>query len=228
MQAYSTQQNFDYFNDEKAQELFVSVYHEEETNQQGMRIYRCTFPECGRIFRFKSEITRHCFNHSSTRPFHCKHKGCNKAFKRLDALENHVRIHTKTTPFICNFPSCEEKFPTKAGLRYHLLKHKDERSYKCELPGCGKSFVTTSHLIQHQKTSAFHTKIASKRSLNEKTLTEYREIEQNYASHDSQIEMKEIPTKGSCCQNEIDLGFNQGDIDLLILEFFKPGDGYSC
>ena len=167
-QNYNLQQNLDDFNeDENIQELILSMYLEEETTLQGTKIHRCTYPGCGKIFRFKSEISRHIAIHSSNRPYHCNHKGCNKSFKRLDALENHARIHTKATPFICNFANCDQKFTTKAGLRYHLLKHKDERSYKCTLPGCNKSFITASHLRQHQRLSAFHTKMNYEESISE-------------------------------------------------------------
>lgn len=159
-QIYNFQENLDDLNEEESiQELFLSMYHGEETTNQGTKIHRCTYPECGKIFRFKSEISRHVAIHSSNRPYQCKHKSCNKSFKRLDALENHARIHTKNTPFICSLPGCEQKFTTKAGLRYHILKHKDERSYKCTLPGCGKTFITASHLRQHQRSSVFHNKI---------------------------------------------------------------------
>lgn len=174
------------------QETFFLMYHEEETTQQGAKIYRCTFPTCRKFFRFKSEIIRHVAIHSSSRPFHCKHKGCNKTFKRLDALENHVRIHTMTTPFYCTVPNCERKFTTKAGLRYHILKHKDARSYKCTFPGCGKSFITVSHLRQHEKSSVFHAKSSPCIESSEEEKSIYTEIspqvkentEENHISQD--------------------------------------------
>lgn len=196
---HNFQKDLDYFNDGNIHEFFLSMYCEEETTLQGIKIHRCTFPDCGKTFRFKSEITRHCFSHSSTRPFHCKHKGCNKTFKRLDALENHARIHTKTKPFICSFPHCEQNFTTKAGLRYHLLKHKDERSYRCTLQGCEKSFLTASHLRQHQKTSVLHTKVYGDGSLGEEksdqvfpdfgfTPLEDQRVEEDQRSQDSQTD----------------------------------------
>lgn len=123
------------------------------------KTYICKFDDCGRIFRFKSEIVRHIATHSAQRPFVCEFEDCGKAFKRQDALENHKRIHTKENPFVCEFDNCGKTFPTKASLRYHMLKHKDEKNYTCSHPGCNKSFLTLFQLKQHERADNLHKKI---------------------------------------------------------------------
>lgn len=130
--------------------------------------YLCKHSDCGRIFRFKSEIVRHIATHGSERPFTCEFEGCGKSFKRQDALENHIRIHTKENPFVCEFDSCGKTFPTKASLRYHMLKHKDEKTYTCSHPGCGKAFLTLFQLKQHERADNLHKKIkiSSEEALN--------------------------------------------------------------
>jgi hypothetical protein len=132
----------------------------EDFMQDGKRHFRCTVPNCGKIFRFKSEVMRHRVIHFNSRPFDCPHEGCKKSFKRADALDNHLRIHTKEMPFECGLPGCGQKFTTKAGLRYHFLKHNDEKTYSCSFPGCDKSFLTLAQLKQHEKASNYHQKIS--------------------------------------------------------------------
>jgi len=131
----------------------------EEVIKDGKKYHHCTFPDCGKIFRFKSEFLRHEVIHVVSRPFTCPYEGCNKTFKREDALKNHLRIHTGEMPFQCEMPDCGMKFPTKAGLRYHLLKHKGEKECVCSFPGCGKSFLTMAQLKQHESASSYHKKV---------------------------------------------------------------------
>jgi len=139
-------------------------FHEEyysEVIRDGKKSHLCTFPGCGKIFKFKSEISRHLVIHFVDRPFTCPVEACGKAFKRADALENHVRIHTQNLPFECEHPGCGHKFVTKSALRYHLLKHENQRAFTCEFEGCGKSFLTKAQLRQHEKAENYHKKVAA-------------------------------------------------------------------
>jgi len=131
-----------------------------EVHVQGkQKNFMCKFSDCGKIFRYKSEIVRHITTHSEYRPYVCNIPGCNKGFKRRDALDNHIRTHTKEKPFICTYEGCDNKFPTKASLRYHLLKHEGEKTYKCSFPGCEKNFLTLSQLKQHENSASVHKNI---------------------------------------------------------------------
>lgn len=128
----------------------------EEINQGSHRRYHCTFPGCGKVFKFKSEITRHVIIHQNDRPYCCTYGGCKKSFKRADALENHIQTHAKTMPYSCDIPGCDRKFATKAAIRYHKIKHDNNRVFKCSFPGCKRSFLTSSQLKQHEKSFNVH------------------------------------------------------------------------
>jgi hypothetical protein len=132
----------------------------QEVTRDGKKYHNCTFPNCGKIFRFKSEFMRHRVIHVIERPFNCPHNGCNKSFKREDALKNHIRIHTGEMPFRCEVPGCDLSFTTKAGLRYHLLKHKGQKLCTCSYPGCNKSFLTLAQLKQHESATNYHKKVS--------------------------------------------------------------------
>jgi hypothetical protein len=147
----------------------------EEVIRDGKKYHNCTFPNCGKIFRFKSEFMRHRVIHVIERPFTCPHEGCNKNFKRQDALKNHIRIHTGEMPFTCEVIGCQLSFTTKAGLRYHLLKHKGEKQCTCSYPGCNKSFLTLAQLKQHESATNYHKKV----SPNESEAFEVISVEKN-------------------------------------------------
>jgi hypothetical protein len=98
----------------------------EEIIYNDKKIYNCLLPDCGKTFKFKSEMKRHLAIHSNERPFTCAFPDCGKTFKRADALSNHFRIHSKSTPFDCPVADCKQQFNTKSALRYHLLKHNGE------------------------------------------------------------------------------------------------------
>jgi len=131
----------------------------EEVSCEGKKFHKCTYSNCGKTFRFKSEFLRHKVIHVVQRPFNCEFEGCNKTFKREDALKNHLRIHTGEMPFKCEVDGCGLSFTTKAGLRYHHLKHKGEKLCTCSFPGCGKSFLTMAQLKQHESASNYHNKV---------------------------------------------------------------------
>lgn len=133
----------------------------EEIIRDGRKYHACTFPNCGKVFRFKSEYHRHKLTHTPQRPLDCPFVGCSKSFKREDALKNHMRIHTGEMPFRCEEPECGQSFPTKAGLRYHVLKHKGDKECRCSFPGCNKTFLTMSQLKQHESALNYHQKIST-------------------------------------------------------------------
>jgi len=95
----------------------------EVVKNKNKKNFICKYPDCGKVFGYKSEITRHVISHTNIRPHVCPYEGCGKGFKRQDALDNHIRIHTKETPYECPHEGCGKRFTTKASLRYHLTKH---------------------------------------------------------------------------------------------------------
>jgi len=143
----------------------------EEVSIGDKKVFRCLIPDCGKTFKFKSEMKRHQTIHSGERPYVCSFPDCGKTFKRADALSNHFRIHSGKTPFDCPMSGCNLQFNTKSALRYHLLKHKGEKSFKCSHPGCGKAFLTFTQLKQHEKASYYHQKVDSTTSQPDQSVT---------------------------------------------------------
>lgn len=122
-----------------------------DISQSSVKAYKCTFSNCGKIFRFKSEITRHSVTHQTERPYSCIYEDCKKTFKRADSLKNHMRTHIGKLSYICEVIGCDKSFATKAGIQYHKLQHVNSCVFNCEFLDCNKSFLTPSQLNQHQK-----------------------------------------------------------------------------
>jgi uncharacterized Zn-finger protein len=131
-----------------------------EVTINSKKIFSCLIPDCGKSFKFRSEMERHIVTHTGQRPFFCSFPGCGKSFKRNDALSNHFKIHTRNIHFSCPVPGCSSQFTTKSAARYHLLKHNGEKSFKCSFAGCTKSFLTYAQLQQHEKASYYHNKVS--------------------------------------------------------------------
>ena len=125
------------------------------------KAYRCSQPDCGKIFRFRSEMKRHVVIHYKDRPYTCSFPKCRKTYKRIDALNNHFKTHTVKLSFICTNSGCDETFSTKSSLNYHLLKHEGLKMFKCSYPGCSRSFLTQAQLKQHEGATTYHKRIFS-------------------------------------------------------------------
>ena len=129
----------------------------QQVNDGDRKKFVCNFPDCQKVFRYKSEIERHVAAHSEFRPHPCTFEGCGKSFKRVDALENHIRSqHTGEAPLTCPHADCQLRFTTDAKLRYHIALHTGEKPYKCSISGCKRSFLTLSQLKQHEKSISVH------------------------------------------------------------------------
>jgi len=131
----------------------------EKIEVNGKKLYNCLVANCGKKFKYKSDMERHQTIHSDSRPYSCTFPNCDKKFKRPDALHSHLRIHIRTPPFECPVSQCGSLFNTKSALQYHMLKHKGERAFKCNFPGCDKAFFTITHLKQHEKALCYHQKM---------------------------------------------------------------------
>jgi len=94
-----------------------------QTTTQGKKAFQCLGPDCGKVFKYKSDMDRHVLTHSKEKPITCPFPSCNKSFKRPYALKEHIRLnHTETTAFPCPL-GCHLKFPNRISLRFHLGKH---------------------------------------------------------------------------------------------------------
>jgi len=150
----------------------------EEVTYNDKKIYNCLLPDCGKTFKFKSEMKRHLAIHSNQRPYTCAFPDCGKTFKRADALSNHFRIHSKGTPFDCPIVDCKQQFNTKSALRYHLLKHEGEKDLNCKDCDCTQDLAAQKSSLPQAKEESFSLE-APEDSVSEKTNNPTTNLTQN-------------------------------------------------
>lgn len=82
----------------------------------GEKPFKCTEPECDRVFRSTSEVKRHVLLHHSTeRPYKCE--VCGKGFIKMCLLKAHAKIHSGEKPFVCII--CNKAFLKLYSMQRH-------------------------------------------------------------------------------------------------------------
>ncbi|XP_024094090.2 flt3-interacting zinc finger protein 1 isoform X1 [Pongo abelii] len=71
--------------------------------------------ECGKSFRYRSDLRRHFARHTALKPHACPR--CGKGFKHSFNLANHLRSHTGERPYRCS--ACPKGFRDSTGLLHH-------------------------------------------------------------------------------------------------------------
>ncbi|XP_044539298.1 flt3-interacting zinc finger protein 1 isoform X3 [Gracilinanus agilis] len=101
--------------------------------------------ECGKSFRYRSDLRRHFARHTALKPHACPR--CGKGFKHSFNLANHLRSHTGERPYRCS--ACPKGFRDSTGLLHHQVVHTGEKPYCCLI--CELRFSSRSSLGRHLK-----------------------------------------------------------------------------
>ncbi len=99
--------------------------HTKEVHENGAGTqYRCTWPNCDKVFVRKRSLKCHLDVHNDVRRFECSL--CSKKFRSKAHLINHENWHKGIKPFSCT--ECPKSFLTSGNLKKHLVTHSRKKT----------------------------------------------------------------------------------------------------
>uniref|UniRef100_K3WP15 C2H2-type domain-containing protein n=1 Tax=Globisporangium ultimum (strain ATCC 200006 / CBS 805.95 / DAOM BR144) TaxID=431595 RepID=K3WP15_GLOUD len=110
----------------RERETTDSSQHEDSSDSSSTKkVFKCTFPGCGKEFHLKGNLKRHLNIHNGDKKFKCKF--CGKDFLRKADMEVHHRVHTGEKPYQCKFADCDKSFARRSDLLSHERTHSINR-----------------------------------------------------------------------------------------------------
>ena len=94
--------------------LELTIINEAKENQ---KIFKCTFPECNKVFSKDCNLKDHVRSHTGEKPYKCNFPTCNKSFTQYGNLKKHEKIHSGDKNFYCDYPGCSKKFSASYNLK---------------------------------------------------------------------------------------------------------------
>ncbi|XP_070193721.1 uncharacterized protein [Littorina saxatilis] len=107
--------------------------------------FECTWRDCGKAFKTKSDCTKHMKRHGGTRSYMCSI--CGKGFFCSTMLKRHAAAHSDVRNFECG--ECLKKFKTRKALETHIHTHQEIKPYQCDV--CYKTFNSQSNMNTHMR-----------------------------------------------------------------------------
>jgi len=85
--------------------------------KEGQKIFKCSFPECNKVFSKECNLKDHVRSHTGEKPYKCNFPTCNKSFTQYGNLKKHEKIHSGDKNFYCDYPGCSKKFSASYNLK---------------------------------------------------------------------------------------------------------------
>ncbi|XP_047039888.1 uncharacterized protein LOC124644508 [Helicoverpa zea] len=140
--------------------------------------FKCSFKPCGKRFKDKSDLKRHCLIHYPDRQYACAL--CHRRFARKTRLNKHVSRHLNGYDVQCDY--CGDMFATKLRLSTHITRSHGPNSkiYICDT--CDMVFHSrrsiTSHLMYGH--GAEHDRVCQ---ICKEDLNNYQTLKEHYLKH---------------------------------------------